>query len=194
MKNINIKITLLLSIFLIACTSDHLSKSQAESIIKECQEKSGKEIFKTNKYTYGIIDVPESGSADFSAVLKKHKKMEELGLVTISEAKRDTREFGRSKGDVIEVNLTPKGKEFLVGRVDNTFGRLYAQFKSCEYKIKEVLEIQEIPERNEAKVKVAFERYNETPFFEEANEKNNPKEIVETAPFRKTNDGWKLCD
>ena len=92
--------------------------------------------------------------------------MEELGLIKISEAKKDIREFGRSKGDVIEVSLTPKGKEFVVGRVDNTFGRLYAQFKSWEYKIKEVLEIQEIPERNEAKVKVAFERYNETPFFE----------------------------
>lgn len=194
MKIISIKITLLLSVILISCSSNHLSKSQAESIIIECQKKSDKEIFKTNKYIYGIIDVPESSTADFSAVLEKHKKMEELGLVTISEAKRDTREFGRSKGDVIEVTLTPKGKEFVVGRVDNTFGRLYAQFKSCEYKIKEVLEIQEIPERNEAKVKVALERYNETPFFEEANEKNNPKEIVDIAPFRKTNDGWKLCD
>jgi hypothetical protein len=56
------------------------------------------------------------------------------------------------------------------------------------------LEIREIPERNEAKVKVAFERYNETPFFDEANEKGNPKEIVETAAFEKTIDGWKLCD
>ncbi len=56
--------------------------------------------------------------------------MEQLGFVTIGEAKKDTRKFGRSKGDVIEVSLTPKGKEFVVGRVDNTFGRLYAQFKS----------------------------------------------------------------
>jgi len=69
---------------------------------------------------------------------------------------------------------------------DNTFGRLYVQFKSCEYNIKEVLEIREIPERNEAKVKEACDRYNETPFFEEANEKGNPKEFIETAPFRKT--------
>lgn len=36
--------------------------------------------------------------------------MEKLGLVTISEPKKDTREFGNSKGDIIEVNLTPKGK------------------------------------------------------------------------------------
>ena len=127
-------------------------------------------------------------------MMEKHTKMQELGLVNISESKKDTREFGRSKGDIIEVTLTPKGKEFVVGRIDNTFGRLYAQFKSCEYKTKEVMEIQEIPERNEAKVKVVFERYNETPFFEEVNEKGNPKELIETAPFRKTTDGWKLCD
>lgn len=105
MKNIGIKITLLLSLILTSCNSGHLSKSQAETIIKECQEKSGKEIFKTNKYTYGIIEVSDSNSTDFSDIMEKHKKMEKLGMVIISEAKKDTREFGRSKGDVIEVTL-----------------------------------------------------------------------------------------
>lgn len=73
---------------------------------------------------------------------------------------------------------------------------LSAQFKSGEYKIKEVIEVQEIPECNEVKVKVkvVFERYNETSFVEEANEKENPKETVETAFSRKTTDGWKHCD
>lgn len=179
---------------LISCGSDQLSKSEAKSIIQECQEKSGKELFKTNKYIYGIIEVPDSSSADFSTFLEKHKKLEKLGLVNISQPKKDTREFGRTKGNVIEITLTSKGKEFVVGRIDDFFGSLSAPFKSCEYKIKEVTEIQEIPERNEAKVKVVLERYSETPFFEEANEKGNPKELIDTAPFRKTSDGWKLCD
>lgn len=36
--------------------------------------------------------------------------------------------------------------------------------------------------------------FNETPFFEETNEKKNPKEFSETVLYRKTTDGWKLCD
>lgn len=68
--------------------------------------------------------------------------MKDFGLVTISEAKKDTRKFGRAKGDIIEVSLTPKGKEYLVGRVDDMFGHLSAQFKSAEYDIKEIVEIQ----------------------------------------------------
>lgn len=194
MKFITLKLAVLLVLLITSCGSDELTKSKAKSIMKECQEKLDKELFKTNQYRYGIIDIPDRKSEEYFNTLNTHKKLEKLGLVTISEPNKDTRELGNSKGDIIEVNLTPKGKEFLVGRVDNTFGHLKAEFKSCEYKIKKVVEIQEIPERNEAKVKVAFERYNETPFFEKANQKANPKELVETASFRKTTDGWRLCD
>ncbi|PQJ69476.1 hypothetical protein [Polaribacter butkevichii] len=177
-----------------SCGSKQLSKDEAKSIINQCQEKSGKVIFKTNKYTYGIIDIPDSSSANFSNFLDKHKKMEELGFVSINDTKKDKREFGKSKNGMIEISLESKGKEYLAGRVENLFGKLSAQFKSCEYKISDIVEIQEIPDRNEAKVKVAFERYNEIPFFEESNEKSNPKEIIKTITFRKTTDGWKLCD
>ena len=194
MKTMSIKITLLLSIILLSCGSKQLSKDEAKSIINQCQEKAGKELFKTNKYTYGIVNIPDSSHPNFANFLDKHKKMEELGFVSISETKKDNRQFGKSKNGIVEITLTPKGEEHLVGRVENFFGKLSAQFKSCEYKIKEIIEIQEIPDRNEAKVKVAFERYNETPFFEESNEKGNPKEIIKTVPFRKTTDGWKLCD
>lgn len=194
MKFITLKLAVGLMLLITSCGSDELTKGEAKSIMKKCQEKLNKELFKTNQYRYGIIDIPDTKNDEYSNLLDKHKEMEKLGLITISEPKRDTREFGNSKGDIIEVNLTPKGKEFLVGRVDNTFGHLKAQFKSCEYKIQEVLEIQEIPERNEAKVKVNYKRINETPFFEETNEKKNPKEFSETVLYRKTTDGWKLCD
>lgn len=40
--------------------------------------------------------------------------MEEFGFVNISEPIKDTREFGRSKGDVIEVTLTPKNEDYVV--------------------------------------------------------------------------------
>lgn len=194
MKFITIKFAVLILVTLTSCGSDQLSKSEAESIFKECQEKLGKKLFKTNIYRYGIIDISDSDDAKYDNMLDKHKKMEELGLVTVSESKKDTRKFGKAKGDIIEVSLTAKGKEYLVGRVDDMFGHLSAQFKSAEYEIKEIVEIQEIPERNEAKVKITFERFSETPFFEEANEKKNSKEFSDTATYRKTTDGWKLCD
>lgn len=194
MKSITLKLALLFTVLISSCDSGQLTKSEAKSIMKECQEKLDKELFKTHLYRYGIIDIPKTKSEEYSNILNRHKEMEKLGLVTISDPKKDTREFGNSKGDIIEVNLTSKGKEFLVGRVDNTFGHLKAQFKSCEYEIKEIVEIQEIPERNEAKVKVNYKRINETPFFEETNEKKNPKEFSETVLYRKTTDGWKLCE
>lgn len=194
MKFITLKLAVVLILLITSCGSDELTKSEAKSIMKECQEKLDKDLFKTNLYHYGIIDIPETKSEEYSNILEKHKEMEKLGLVTISEPKKDTREFGNSKGDIIEVNLTPKGKEFLIGRVDNTFGHMKAQFKSCEYEIKDIVEIQEIPDRNEAKVKVNYLRINETPFFEEANQNKNPKEFFETVSYRKTTDGWKLCD
>lgn len=194
MKFITLKLAVVLLLLMNSCGSDALTKSEAKSIMKECQEKLDKDLFKTNQYRYGIIEIPDTNSEEYSNLLNKHKELEKLGLVTISKPQRDRREFGNSKGDIIEVNLTPKGKEFLVGRVDDMFGHKKAQFKSCEYEIKEIVDIQEIPERNEAMVKVNYERIEETPFFEEANEKNNPKEFVETISYRKTNDGWKLCD
>jgi|GEM_PF-2239657 hypothetical protein len=194
MKLITLTLSIITIFTIISCGSDQLSKSEAKSVFKECQEKLGKKLFKTNIYRYGIIDISESDSENSFNLLDKHKEMENLGLVTISEPKKDTRQFGRAKGNIIEVSLTPKGKEYLVGRVDNMFGNLSAQFKSAEYEVKEITEIQEIPERNEAKVKMTFERVNETPFFEKANEKKNPKEFSDSATYRKTTDGWKLCD
>lgn len=51
-----------------------------------------------------------------------------------------------------------------------------------------------MPEKNTASVKAKLVRTNETPFFTEAFENKNKKEIIRTLPFRKTTDGWKLCD
>lgn len=194
MKFNTIIFAILISVLSFSCGSDQLTKSKAEDIIKECQEKTGKKITKTNKYTYGIIDMPDSTDVNFSKFLNKHKELEKLGLVKISDVKRDTRRYGKSKGSIIEITLTPDGEKYKTGRVEDFFGKLTANFKSCEYQLIQINEIQEIPERNEAKVKVTFERFAENPFFDESNEKRNPKRITETLSFRKTTDGWKLCD
>jgi len=91
------------------------------------------------KYTYGIIDIPDSSSANFSNFLDKHKKMEELGFVSFNDTKKDKCEFGKSKHGMVEISLTPKGKDYLVGRVENLFGKLSAQFKSVNIKSKRLL-------------------------------------------------------
>lgn len=63
-----------------------------------------------------------------------------------------------------------------------------------EYIFDSVTEVHEVPEKNTASVKAKLIRTNETPFFTEADEKKNKKEVIKTLPFRKTTDGWKLCD
>lgn len=194
MKLLSIPFLVLITFILTSCGADELSKSKASAIMNECQEKAENKIFKTNQYTYGVLNVPDPSIVSFDDFLADHLKLEQQGMVIIGELKKDGRQLGNSNGNVVEVRLTPKGEEYLVGKIEESFGRLSAQFKSCEYKTKEILEIQEIPERNEAMVKVAFERFNETPFFEEGNEEKNPKEFVERIPFRKTTDGWKFCD
>lgn len=66
--------------------------------MKECQENLRKKLFKTNIYRFGIIDISESDSENYSNLSDKHKEMENLGLVTISDPKKDTRKFGSAKG------------------------------------------------------------------------------------------------
>ncbi len=92
------------------------------------------------------------------------------------------------------MKLTPKANKLLVGDVKERSGALSAKFRTCEYRFKEIREVQNISESNTAKVKIVFERFDETLFFNDINEKRNPKEIVKNVPYSKTTDGWKLCD
>ncbi|WP_298593653.1 hypothetical protein [uncultured Christiangramia sp.] len=125
-------------------------------------------------------------------LLKYYEKLENLGVIKLSTIERKKGALGEK--DHFEVSITPKGETYRVGKEQDFLGSLSGQFKICEYKFKVAKEIQEIPERNEAKVSLILKRFNETPFFQDADEPNNPKEIVETAIFRKTTDGWKLCN
>ncbi len=189
-----INISILISIIcliLIGCGSDELTNSKAESIIEDCQ--TNESLVKTKKVTYGTVEMNDMLKSKFPDFLKPYQELEELEMVKIGPLERV--EGGiMSKKDKYDVALTAKGKEYLVSSEEGYRGKITGKFRICEYKFDGVKEIQEIPERNEAKVKVAFARFNETPFFETSIEMKYPKEIVETVTFRKTNDGWKLCD
>ena len=188
---INISI-LLISFYTIftACSTDELAKDQAESIIKECQTKES--LIKTKTFYYGTVEIDDLLKAKFPDKMKPYQKFEKLGILKIGPLQRVKGIIG--KKDRYDVTLTEKGKALLVKSEKSSRGKITGKFKTCEYKFDSVTEIQEVPERNEAKVKVKFLRFNETPFFEDAHEKRNPKEIIKTVKFRKTDNGWKLCD
>lgn len=185
-------IILLCSLLLVSCGSDELTKSKAEALAKECEAKSEKKLVRTSKLKYGEINLSPTDYAKNPELLETYQKLEKLGVVKLSTIERKKGALGEK--DHFEVSITPEGETYRVGKEQNFLGSLSGQFKICEYKFKVAKEIQEIPERNEAKVSLVLERFNQTPFFEDADEKDNPKEIVETAIFRKTTDGWKLCD
>ena len=69
-----------------------------------------------------------------------------------------------------------------------------AKFKIFQYVFDSVTEVHAIPDKNIASVKAKLIRTNETPFFTEVTEKNKKKEVIKKLTFRKTTDGWKLCD
>lgn len=188
---INISI-LVISFYTIlsACSSDELTKGKAESIIKECQTEET--AIKTKTFYYGKVEIDDLLKAKFPDKMKPYEALEKLGIITIGPLERVA--GIASKKDRYNVTLTEKGQEYLVSSKDEFRGKIKGRFKICEYKFHIVTEIQEIPGRNEAKVKVKFLRFNETPFFEDAHENRNSKEVTKTITFRKTDNGWKLCD
>ncbi|MDT0295176.1 hypothetical protein ACFQ3R_05025 [Mesonia ostreae] len=188
---INISIFTIISCFIIiSCGSDQLTNNKAESIIRDCQTKET--LIKTKTITYGTVEMDDMLKSKFPDYLKPYQKNENLGIVNIGPLERVKGIMG--KKDRYEVTLTSKGKEYLESSKEDSGGKIAGKFKICEYKFDSVKEIQEIPERNEAKVKITFIRFNETPLFDSSNEKKNPKEILKSVTFRKTNDGWKLCN
>lgn len=188
---INIPILLYLCSFsLTACGSDNLTKAKAEAIIKECQTEET--AIRTKTFYYGTVEIDDLLKAKFPDKMKPYEKYEELGILNIGPLKRVKGIL--KKKDQYEVSLTEKGKELLVKSEELYRGKTKGEFKLCEYKFDSVTEIHEIPDQNIAKVKVRLTRFNETAFFEKAHEKRNPKEMIKTVTFRKTNEGWKLCD
>lgn len=189
---IKFTIIIICSLVLVSCSSDELTKSKAEALAKECEANSDKKLVRASKLKYGEINLYATDYAKNPDFLEYYQKLEKLGVVKLSAIERKKDALGEK--DHFEVSITSEGEKYRVGKEQNFLGTLSGQFKICEYKFIEIKEIQEISERNEAKVLIVLKRFNETPFFQESNERDNPKEIVETALFRKTTDWWKLCD
>ena len=183
-------LTILLFTILTSCSSDKLTNSKAESLFITCQ--AGENLIKTNTSSYGIIERSDSYKKRNGNFIESYKKLEKEGLYIVGELQRVKRSYIMK--DRYEINLTPKAKEFLISSKKGFRGEISGKFRMCEYTFGSIEEIHEIPEKNIADVRVKFIRINETPFFREAHEKLNPKEVLKQVKYKKTNDGWKLCN
>lgn len=193
MRNITKAFILLTTVIFCSCQDENLTIDNATDIVRECESKANKPAIKTTTLDYGEVRVNTTMNKRFGDKMNRYYELQEMGLVTIDTLATKNGNLG-SKTEAFNVKLTTKAEELLIGKVNERSGVISAKFKICEYRFKEIREIQNMPKSNAAKVKVVFERFDETPFFVEANEKRNPKEIVKTVPYRKTTDGWKLCD
>ncbi|MCL7762675.1 hypothetical protein MPF19_04550 [Polaribacter sp. Z014] len=188
-----IKTSTLIIIFLIlltSCSSDKLTTSKAESLFIACQ--AGENLIKTNTSSFGILERSDSFKKKNGNFIASYKKLEKEGLYTVGELQRIKRNY--TMRDRYKVDLTPKAKEFLISAREKYNGEILGKFRICEYTFGSIEEIHEIPEKNIADVRVKLIRIKETPFFREAHEKLNPKEIFKQVKYKKTNDGWKLCN
>lgn len=175
----------LLTILIFSCSSnpDVLSKSSAEDIINDCMKKE--DYFATIPVDLGKEVVLTKRGLKFTNALA------EKGLVNFTKVK------GKYNITHNVVELTEKGKNLVLKQKKKRYeygGGEYteARFKSCEYVVSEIIEIQEIPAYNMAKVKVKFKKVDKTDIsFLDPNE----TEFWTTQiGLKKTTDGWKYCE
>lgn len=193
MKFSTITNVILISIILFSCGSNELTKTKAESMIRACEDKMGKPPVTTASITYGKIEVVTYTNLKNDSKMEQYVKYADLGLVTIDTLPTTkSGSWGRTV-EAYQVNLTPKATEQIIS-TDTVNNVIMAKVKVFQYVFDGVTEIHEIPEKNTASVKAKLVRTNETPFFTEELEKSNKKEVIRTLIFKKTTDGWKLCD
>jgi hypothetical protein len=181
---------ILLFTLLTSCSSDELTTSKAKSMAIKCQ--GDKNLVKTTTSSYGVLEQWDRFKKKNTVFLESYKKLEEKGLYNMGELQRIKGVLGMKER--YEISLTPKAEKLLISLKKDAKGRITGKFKICEYTFESVEEIHEIPAENIANVKLKFIRINETPFFREAHEKLNPKEVFNQVKYKKTNDGWKLCN
>lgn len=180
----NTLIIILLSSITFSCLNpDVLSKSNAEDIINACMEKE--DFFATIPINLGDEVVLTKRGLKFTNALA------EKGLVNFTKVK--------GKYDITrnKVELTEKGKTLVLNQKEKRYeygGGKYteARFKSSGYVVSEIIEIQEIPAYNSAKLKVKFKKIDKTDIsFLDPNE---TEFWTTNIVMKKTTDGWKMCD
>lgn len=181
MKNI---IFTMLLILICSCGSNNLSNSNAEEILEECLKKNPEQriaSFRIGKATFRDTDYDKE-------LLGKYAQLAEDGYLTMEFVRELKSRY--NKGKEYSIDLTEKALEYME-KVPEKGGNVKA--KAFTYEIEEVLQVQEIPSLNSAKVKVKYKADNKTPFIIFYG-KNLQDFWIDDLSMNKTSNGWKYCD
>ncbi|MDC6366678.1 MULTISPECIES: hypothetical protein [Flavobacteriaceae] len=172
-------------LFLQSCGSENLSNSKAERILNHCLEKEPEQRtanFRIGKATFRQQEQDQE-------LLEKYLKLREDGYLEM-ELLKEIEKGWRKGTKEYKVSLADDALEFM-DQIPET-GHI-AIAKAFKYEVDEVLEVQEIPSKNSARVKVRYKAADITPFS--IFSLKDPKEFFITdLTMKKTSNGWKYCD
>ncbi|WP_350284836.1 hypothetical protein [uncultured Croceitalea sp.] len=167
-----------------SCGSENLSNSKAEKILETCLEKNPEQrtaSFRIGKATFRDNDYDKE-------LLGKYAQLVEDGYLTMELVRELKSRY--NKGKEYSIVLTEKALDFME-KVPEKGGNVKA--KAFTYEVEEVLEVQEIPSLNTAKVKVKYKAENKTPFI--IFYAKEPQDFwIDDLSMSKTSNGWKYCD
>ena len=182
MKNVLLLVTLFLLIS--SCGSDTLSNAKAEKILEDCLETEPEQrtvSFRIGKATFRDNDYDKE-------LLGKYVQLVEQGYMEMKLVRELKSRY--NKGKEYDITLAEAALDFME-KVPEKGGN--AKAEAFKYVVDEVLEVQEIPSLNSAKVKVKYQLDDRTPFaifFA-----GEPQEFwIDDISMKKTSNGWKYCD
>lgn len=181
----NITLLLLISLIITSCGSDNLTNSKAKDIINKCLEEKPDQRFATIKTGEVLVDPSSKTSMEKVEV---YKKLEQEGYLTFTLTNKKNAIYTGAK--FYNLSLSEKASKYINQSKKNGD---YVMLKSFRYVVDEVIEVQEIPAFNGAKVKVKYKAIDISPFviLPSGTVREN---YTKTLDFKKTNNGWKYCD
>lgn len=174
-----------------SCGSDNLSNSKAKKILNECMKDSPiqrKVVIQTGEVTFNIKNK--------SNKIAKYEKLRDEGFLEMTEIKQkssggnDPLSQWRKNIRRFNITVTSKVEEYALKAPEKA---KYVEVKIYRYVVDKVLEVQEIPAKNTARVKVQYKAVDVTPFAILSSK--DPSEYwVKNKTMKKTSNGWKYCD
>lgn len=173
------------TIIISSCGSDNLSNSKAENIISECLDvkpEVRKATITIGKATFTKRDYDQELLAKYIKLMEEGYLQMELLKEFNSGWRKGTKEYS--------VKLNENALQFMEQIPEN--GNL-AVARAYKYEVDKVLEVQEIPAMNSAKVKVQYKAVDITPFSVFSSKDAN-EFWINDLNMKKTSNGWKYCD
>ncbi|PWL38117.1 hypothetical protein DKG77_07435 [Flagellimonas aquimarina] len=191
------------SLLVFSCDSGKLTNSKAEDIISDCLESEPEDrsvSIKINKVQFSknqkeevlkYEELRDDGYLELTLIEKPKLKPLSNSNDPLASWRREA-EIRRQERYYKEydISLTKKAEDFIVKARENSN---FVTLKTFNYEVDEVLEVQEIPTMNTAKVKVKFKAVDLTPFA--ILYKKDPSKLwIDDVSMSKTSNGWKYCD